>query len=281
MGISGVCSFPVWSGGLLIFFPVPRCRNLALNRVFPTFLSGRHVFYTVGGGCLDAPTFLHPLYIHTLPCTFVHPQGCTPPHMFPLCASVCFQRLLHVVGGCKRLHYVLGHFPYTTSVWGCSLQLHPPHLVVGFPVHQYVLEISICHMGIFPFCWAFGGVPHQLGVLGCTSALMMPICSFLYIFVMHYVSHFSYSYNYYSSGYGGIFWPLISLIHDSGSSHHRVSSKLGSAWSASTTTLDAKRLWRCYWLSFCATAANSIFDASSGLCQLCYGFSTGRFLFQS
>ena len=27
--------------------------------------------------------------------------------------------------------------------------------------------------------------------------------------------------------------------------------------------------------------ATSIFDASSGLCQLCYGFSTGRFLFQS
>ena len=61
----------------------------------------------------------------------------------------------------------------------------------------------------------------------------------------------------------------------------RVSSELGSAWSGSTTTLDIERLWRCYWLSFCATAANSIFDASSSLCQLCYEFSTGRFLFQS
>ena len=28
-----------------------------------------------------------------------------------------------------------------------------------------------------------------------------------------------------------------------------------------------------------ATAATSIFNASSGLCQLCYGFSTGRFSF--
>ena len=61
----------------------------------------------------------------------------------------------------------------------------------------------------------------------------------------------------------------------------RVSSKLGSVWSGSTTTLYAERLWRCYWLCLCATAANSIFDASSGLFQLCYGFSTGRFLFQS
>ena len=34
MGISGVGSFPVQSGDSLILF---RCRNLALNRVFPTF----------------------------------------------------------------------------------------------------------------------------------------------------------------------------------------------------------------------------------------------------
>ena len=31
------------------------------------------------------------------------------------------------------------------------------------------------------------------------------------------------------------------------------------------------------WLHFYATAADSIFNASSGLCQLCYGFSSGRF----
>ena len=30
-----------------------------------------------------------------------------------------------------------------------------------------------------------------------------------------------------------------------------------------------------------AAAATSIFDATSGLCQLCYRFSTGWFLFQS
>ena len=38
---------------------------------------------------------------------------------------------------------------------------------------------------------------------------------------------------------------------------------------------------RCYWPCLCTTAAISIFNASSGLCQLCHGFSTGRFLFQS
>ena len=44
---------------------------------------------------------------------------------------------------------------------------------------------------------------------------------------------------------------------------------------------DMKRLWRCSWQCLCATAATSIFDASSGLCQLCHGFSIDKFLFQS
>ena len=45
MGISGVGSFPVQSGGSLIFFHLFRCRNLALNRVFPYFLVAG-MFYT-------------------------------------------------------------------------------------------------------------------------------------------------------------------------------------------------------------------------------------------
>ena len=50
-------------------------------------------------------------------------------------------------------------------------------------------------------------------------------------------------------------------------------------WSAATP--DTRMLWRCSWPCLCATAATSIFNASSSLCQLCHGFSTGRFLFQS
>ena len=134
--------------------------------------------------------------------------------------------------------------------------------------------------GDFFFCWGLGGFPHLLGVLG-GSAHGMSICSLLYIFVVCYVSCFYYGYDYYSSSYGGIFWPVMGFISNCGSFSDGVSSKLGSVWSGSTTTLDAKRLWRCYWLCLCATAATSIFNASSGLCQLCYGFSTGRFLFQS
>ena len=63
------------------------------------------------------------------------------------------------------------------------------------------------------------------------------------LFVVHYVSHFYYGSDYYYSSYSGIFWPVFSVISDSGSFPDRVSSKLGSAWYGSTTTLDAKRLW--------------------------------------
>ena len=124
--------------------------------------------------------------------------------------------------------------------------------------------------GVFPISWGWG---HQH--LRCPYAHS---CTF---FIVHYVSHFNYGSDYYSSSYSSIFWLVFCVISDSGSFSDRVSSKLGSAWHGSTTTLDAERLWRCSWLSFCATAATSILNASFSLCQLCHGFSTGRLLFQS
>ena len=94
------------------------------------------------------------------------------------------------------------------------------------------------------------------------------------------MSHFYYGYDYYSSSYGGVFLAVICFISDCGPFPDGASSNVGSVWSGSTTTLDAKRLWSCYWPCLCATAATTIFDASSGLCQLCYRFFTGRFLFR-
>ena len=185
---------------------------------------------------------------------------------------------LHVVGGCYLLKCVLGQLPYTTSIWGCLPLNYTPTLHCWFPVH-------CSSQGYWFLMWAFplllkglGVFPHHLGRLEGTLALQLSTCSFLFFFVVHYVSCFDQSSNYYSSSYSGIFWPVISVISDSGSFPDGVSSKPGHG---STTTLDTEGLWRCSWLRFCATAANSIFNASSGLCQLCYGFSTGRFLFQS
>ena len=180
---------------------------------------------------------------------------------------------------------MLGHFLYTTPVWGCLPSFTPSTLSCWFPVHWYVSGISVCYVGIFPSVEGFGvvpgGVPHQLGGFRGHQHLRCPYAHSGTFFVVHYVSRFYYGSDYYSSSYSGIFWPVISVVSHGGSFPDRVSSKLGSAWHGSTTTLDAKRLWRCSWLSFCAMAANSILNASSSLCQLCYGFSTGRFLFQS
>ena len=126
---------------------------------------------------------------------------------------------------------------------GASPSVASPHLVVGFPVHWYVSGYLYVMWGFFPSVRGLGLFSHQLGVLGGTSALILSICSFLYIFIVHYVSHFYYYvYNYYLSSYSCIFWPVIILISDSGSLPHRVSSKLGSVWSGSTTTFDAERL---------------------------------------
>ena len=186
MGISGVGSFPVQSAGSLIFFPVPRCRNLALNRIFPTFLSGRHVFCTWGvSGC--PPMFVHPLYV-CMP-LYVHmpPRGIHPlyvPHT-PLCICM-FSEAFACCGGCKGLPYVLGHFPYTTPVWGYLPSVVPPHSVVGFPKHWYVSGISICHVGIFPFVRGLGCSPIS-GDSGGHTVLVMSICSFLYIFVVTFL----------------------------------------------------------------------------------------------
>ena len=88
-------------------------------------------------------------------------------------------------------------------------------------------------------------------------------------------------YDYYYSSDCGVFWYVISTISDHGSLFDGASYNIGSAWCDSATTPDPKRLWRCSWPCLCATAATSFFDASSGLCQLCHGFSTGRFLFQN
>ena len=62
MGISSVGSFPVWSGGSLIFFPVPRHRNLALNRVFFLLFLVIGMFFILWGH-LDALYVCTSLYI--------------------------------------------------------------------------------------------------------------------------------------------------------------------------------------------------------------------------
>ena len=57
-------------------------------------------------------------------------------------------------------------------------------------------------------------------------------------------------------------------------------SNIESAWCGSAfTTTDTKGHKRCCWPWHGATAATSVPVASLGLCQLCIGSSTGKFLF--
>ena len=172
---------------------------------------------------------------------------------------------------------MLGH-PSLHHLWRWPPLYYTPTLL-------FVPCALVCFRDISMLCGHFPSVRKGLGVFPPSVGvwghqhLRCPYAHSCTFFVVNYVSHFNYGSNYYSSSYSGIFWPVFHVVSDSGSFPDRVSSKLGSAWHGSTTTLDAKRLWRCSWLSFCATAATSIFNASFCLCQLCYGFSTGRFLF--
>ena len=165
MGISGVGSFPVQSGDSLIFFQLFRCWNLALNRVFSYFLVAGMIFILRGVWMpphLYAPICLYAPYVCTPPRVYTHPHI---PHT-PLCICM-FLEVLYVVGGCKGLPVVLGHFPYTTLFLGVPpLHLHPPTLSHWLPVHQYVQGYQYVMWAFSLLLKGLGVFPHQLGGLG-------------------------------------------------------------------------------------------------------------------
>ena len=202
------------------------------------------MFYT--WGCLDHPHICMPTHTFVHPHMFLHPQGCTHPKYAPIlfCASIyicAFLEALHVVGGCNGLPFVLRHLAYITPVWWCLPFNYTPCTQLLVPC------VSVCFRDISRLCGHFlllkglGVLPPSVGGL-VHQHLRCPYAHSGKFFVVHYVSHFDYGSNHYSSGYGGIFWLVFSVISDSGSFPDRVSSKLGSAWHGSTTTLDAKRL---------------------------------------
>ena len=97
------------------------------------------------------------------------PQGCTHPPYVPilLCASVCSQRLLHVVGVVRGPLHV-GHFPYIPLYGGASPSVACPTKLLAslcisiFQGYWYVI------WGFFPSVGVWG-VPHLLGMLGGIS----------------------------------------------------------------------------------------------------------------
>ena len=166
----------------------------------------------------------------------------TPPHL-----------------GCLPLNFI----PHTQSLVPCAL------LFSG---------ISVSYLGLFfPSVEGFGGVPPSFGeAWGAHQLFSCPYAHSGTFFVVHYGSHLLRLRL--LLGYSGIFWPVFHVISDSGSFPDRVSSM---PWHGSTPPLMLRGSGGVLGSHFGATAANFIFNASSSLCQLYYGFSTGRFLFQS
>ena len=226
------------------------------------------MFYTLEH--LDTPcTFWYPLYVQTTPC------------MFPMlpCASACSRGDLHVVGGCRVSSFCLD----TPMCLDASPSVQHPHAFIHSPACLYVLGLLHVLWGNIPYVGELGGSAHLSG-FWCLSVHPTDVhyassCTFL---VAHYVSSlYFHHYGYLSSSDCGVFWYVISTTGDHGSMFNRASYNIGSVWCGSAATPDPKRLWRCSWPCLCATAANPIFNASLDLCQLCHGFSTGRFLSQS
>ena len=117
------------------------------------------MFYTWGmSGCP---------HVHMPPvCSYAPPEVYMPPYAPILFMPLCVFEALHVVWGCYGLPFVLGHPPY---IGGC-LPLTPPTFSHWFPVHWYVLGISVCYMGIFLLSVrVWGCFPYLLGVEGGIS----------------------------------------------------------------------------------------------------------------
>ena len=150
IGISGVvhsqCSLEV----LKYFFQFFRCRNLALSRVFPTFLEVGMFLY-LGGVWM--------------------PYICMPPvHLYlPIHLYICSQRLLHVVRVVSG-PLTCGTLPLHLLLYGsASLQLHPllscwlPYASVGFrDIGMSYGEISLLlALGVFPSIGGAGRHQHM------------------------------------------------------------------------------------------------------------------------
>ena len=112
---------------------------------------------------------------------------------------------------------------FSSSSGGASPLITPPILSYWFPVQCY-------SQGYWYLMWTFplllkglGVFPPSLGeVWGAYQLFSCPHAHSCTFFVVHYVSHFDHGSNYYPFSYSGIFWPVISVISDSGSFPDRV-----------------------------------------------------------
>ena len=150
-------------------------------------------------GVSGCPLHLYTPYIHIPPRVYI------PPHVpILLCASVCSQRHLHVVGSCKG-PFTCWTPPSHLPLYGGASPLFytPTHLSASLCISMFWGYLYVI-WGYFPYVGGLGVFPHLLGVLGHLH-MGCPYAHSCTSFVVHYVVCFYYGYDYYSSSYGGIF----------------------------------------------------------------------------
>ena len=220
-------------------------------------------------------------YIHMPPYFCMSPRGVHNPHMLPYSSMpLCSLEALHVVGGCNGLPFVLGHPPLQHPYLRVPPLYYTPTLSSWVPVHWYVSRISVCYVGNSLLSERVGGCfPHHLRVGVNTGDVHMIILVPILWCIMSHIPTMD-----------PTTAPPVTVVSCGLSSVSSVT--VAPSLTGFPVSLDQHgmapppplmpRASGCVsWLSFCATAATSIFNASFSLCQLCYGFSTGRFLFQS
>ena len=157
------------------FFQLFRCRNLALNRVFPIFFSGRYVLHLVG---IQVPP-----YLWSPPCIWTPP---TPPYVeTPTKCPQCSPVHMHVLGvsACDwGMWGALLLFGHPTFVWMPPYVSNTCHTFICSPACLYVLGVIACAMGEHPICWGLG-VSAQLSGFWClvSTSIACPLCFILYL----------------------------------------------------------------------------------------------------
>ena len=231
MGISGVGSFLVQSGGSLIIFQLFKCRNLALNRML-SYIRGRHGGLSALGASVCPHTSVHPQYIQTIPAQSYAPICLnTPIHLYaPYSLYIClFSYVSHMSWGLGRESV----YPICTGVfWGTSVHLSGISVSVGTSI---CLSVHNSHASCSPSLWATSLLDWMLMEVYYASCCCSFLCSF------HYVSSFYYhDCDYYSSSDCCVFWYTVSSLNSyhgpllDGASSNMKSARCGSATTADT-----------------------------------------------
>ena len=205
---------------------------------------------------------VHPLPLYT-PCLYV---PIPPVHLY----------VLHIPYVC-HMSWELGRHPYTTclgSLLGASGHLSGISMSVSTSI---CLLLHNSHTSCSPLLWV---ASYWTGCIWM-SAMLHAVVPFFVVFIMSQASTTKAIAT--TTQLTCVFWYIISsLSHYYGPLLDGTSSNIRLQHNVVLPSpLIPGHSGGVVGLAIMLAAATSISDASSALCQLCHGSSTGRFLFQS